>query len=56
MTLNFDLGTFGGGMTFSLWFHWLCLDEGLGSVGFTVELDDVKGLFQTKLLCDSVVP
>lgn len=55
MTLNFDPVAFGGGLTFSLWFHWLHLSEGLASGRFTVELDDVKGLFQNKLFSDSVV-
>lgn len=55
MTLNFDPLAFGGGLTFSQWFYWLHLREGLGSVRFTVVLDDVKGLFQTKLFCDSIV-
>lgn len=55
MTLNFDPVTFGGGLTISLWFYWLHLGERLGSVRFIVELVDVKGLFQTKLFCDSMV-
>lgn len=55
LTLNFDPVTFASGLTFSLWFYWLHLNEGLGSVRFTVELDDVKGLFQTKWFCDSMV-
>lgn len=54
-TLNSDPVTFGGGLTFSLWFHWLHLGEGLDRFRFTVELDDIKGLFQTKLFCDSIV-
>lgn len=43
-----------GGLTFSQGFYCLSLSEGFESITFTVEFDDVKGLFQTKLFCDSM--